>query len=130
MPEWTEFGNLIPAQHLIYLDSIRYPIPRPTLSRDESCWPCSRSASRQIRHHRARAIAWNLFDDEMTHYKLVAEDLIQKIKVSPLRPNIEVPFKFFTAHTQLLEHYENEYTIHTNIEVPYDDEGDDDGHGY
>ena len=66
----------------------------------------------------------------MTHYKLVAEDLIQKIKVSPLRPNIEVPFKFFTAHTQLLDHYEIEYTIHTSEKVTHDNEGDDDGHDY
>ena len=67
----------------------------------------------------------------MNHYSLVAEDLIQKIKISPLRPYMEVPFRFHTAHSQLLNFYEEEYTIHTSREVPQDDDDHgDDGHNY
>ena len=43
---------------------------------------------------------------------------------------MEVPFKFFTLHTQLHDFYKKEYLIHTSKEVPYDDEGGDDGHDY
>ena len=130
MPEWTDLGNLIPAQHIIYLNGTKYPNLRPQLFRDKFNWPCSHTARRQIRHHRARAIAWNLFDHKMTHYKLVTEDLIQKIKSSPLQPPIEVPFKFYTLNTQLHDFYQKEFLIHTSTEQPQYDEGDDDGQVY
>ena len=66
----------------------------------------------------------------MTHYKLVTEDLIKKIKSSPLQPPIVVPFKFYTLNTQLHDFYQKEFLIHTNTEQPQCDEGDDDGQVY
>lgn len=131
MPEWTNTGNVILAQHIMYLSS-HWPFsrigPPIELIQDECPWPCSKSPRAQIRHHRAKSIASNLGDDEhypQSIYNLVCEDSVQKIRST--EPIQEVPFIFYTKFQNLVKEYQIEGRENQELspEITSEDNGRD-----
>jgi hypothetical protein len=118
MPEWTNFGSIVPAQHVMYISanwpSNNFHDPIMLISHEFPTWICSQSIRKQIRHHLAYSIASHLGDVDEPLFgsipKLICEDPIQKIRSIDFIQ--EVPFIFHTRYKKLVEYYHSWIDVH------------------
>lgn len=116
MLEWTSFGTIIPAQHIIHVTSSPNHNPHYTpsqfhlMSCETPTWICSNPLSSQIQDYIAYQIASHIGDNDIYtlqpyQFKLFSEDPIQKIRT--INYVGEVPFRFHTGNSTAVQIFED-----------------------
>jgi len=133
MPEWTSFGSIIPAQHIIHVTSSPNYNPHYTPSQfhlmgcETPTWICSNPISSQIQDYIAYQIASHIGDNDIYtlqpyQFKLFSEDSIQKIRT--INYVGEVPFRFHTCNPTAVQIFED--YIQQESESNYQNPNDND----
>lgn len=115
MPEWTPFGTIIPAQHIMNVTSNKDfnshfgPSQFQLLGCEFPTWICSHPIHDQIRDFIAYQIASHIDDTNpftlyQKQFRLFSEDPNQKIRTTNYSG--EVPFNFYTQHTEAVQFFE------------------------
>lgn len=132
MPEWTSFGTIIPAQHIIHVTASQnynphyHPPQFCLLGCEFPTWICNNPIPNQIQNYIAHQIATHIGDNDVFtlyqhQFRLFSEDSIQKIRTIDYFG--EVPFLFHTKnkdqvlsfeeyHQKQKDHFDSDYWDH------------------